>query len=405
MAITLIIVGGTLFVSFLLKYFVSDRFRFPAVTLYVVLGVAGGISLAGVYNGALIEHLTFISKLALGVIAFIIGSELSRDVLAALGRSIMFIAFFEAFIAFGMVTGAVLLFTSYPVYYAVILGAVASATAPAATVAVIRQYRAKGPLTSTIMGVVGVDDAISLIIFVFASGFAAGMMGSGGKTVSTAAIVFKPFLEILLSFGIGGIAGLFYLLILRKIRDDEVVRMAIFAFILLLLGVSEKLEISELLTIMAFGVTLANSDKFTVHRARLNLEGLSPLLLPLFFILAGARLNIALIGPLGLLGLLYTGARMSGKIGGAALGAWLGKAPKIVRKWVGFSLVPQVGVAVALALAVHDKFGGGAYGKNGILMSDIVINLLLFTTVFTEVVGPFLTRLALRKAGEIEEKK
>jgi len=239
MALTLIIVGGTLFISFLLKYFVSDRFRFPAVTLYVILGVLGGISLAGVYNGQLIEHLTFLSKIALGLIAFIIGSELSRDVLASLGRSIMAIAFFEAFIAFGLVTGAVLVFTSYPVYYAVILGAVASATAPAATVAVIRQYKAKGPLTSTIMGVVGVDDAISLIIFVFASGFAAGVMGSGGKEVSTAAIVFKPFFEILLSFGIGGAAGFIYLFILRRIRDDEVVRMAIVAFILLLLGVSE----------------------------------------------------------------------------------------------------------------------------------------------------------------------
>jgi len=156
---------------------------------------------------------------------------------------------------------------------------------------------------------------------------------------------------------------------------------------------------------MAFGVVLANSDKFTVHRARINLEGLSPVLLPLFFILAGARLNITLIGPLGLLGLLYTGARMTGKIGGAALGAWIGKAPALVRRWVGFSLVPQVGVAVALALAVHDKFGSGAFGKEGVLMADIVIDLLLFTTVFTEVVGPFLTRFALRRAGEIEGKR
>jgi Kef-type K+ transport system membrane component KefB len=162
------------------------------------------------------------------------------------------------------------------------------------------------------------------------------------------------------------------------------------------------MEISELLTIMAFAAFLANSDQFVTARTKKNLELLNPVLLPFFFIFAGARLNIQLIGEIGLIGLLYTGARMAGKIGGASLGAVIGKASAMVKKWIGFSLIPQVGVAVALALAVNQQFGKGGYGAEGIQLANIVINILLFTTIITEIVGPILTRAALKNAGEIE---
>lgn len=416
-------VGVILFSAFLMKYYISDRFKIPAVTIYVILGVVVGISFVHLFSLQQLEELDFVSKLALGTIAFIIGSELNREVIASLGRSIISIAFLEALLAFAAVFTAINLLTDWPVYYALILGSVASATAPAATVYVIQQYRARGPLTSTIMGVVGIDDAISLIIFVFASIITGNMLQSvltgdmvwmitrnpvdwpellKGAAVSPVLQVAKPFLSVLFSLGIGAIAGMIYSWLMRRIRDNEIVIMAIVAFLLILLGVSELLGISELLTIMAFGAWLANTNKFITGRTKSNLESLSPLLLPLFFIFAGARLNVQLIGQIGLVGLLYTAARLAGKIGGASLGALLGKAPKTVRKWIGFALVPQVGVAVALALSVNDKFGKGDYGAVGTEMAVLVINILLFTTVFTEIVGPLLTKVALKRAKEID---
>ena len=401
-------VAVALISAFFIKFYICDAYRIPAVSLYVILGVLASVLISQLLEFPLLEkleHLEFISKLALGLIAFIIGSELDKKVILALGKSILYIAFFEAFITFVLVTGSLLFFfPQFPSYYAIILGAVASATAPAATVSVIRQYKARGPLTSTIMGVVGIDDAISLIIYVFASIFASHMLlPSADASQSTLLLILKPFISIALSALVGGGVGYLYVLSLKKIRDNEIILMAVFGFILLLLGISEILHISELLTIMVFGAVLANTNAFVTSRAKQNLENLSPLLLPLFFIFAGARLDVSLIGAIGILGLVYTLTRMVGKVGGAYLGAVLGKATPTVKKLIGFSLIPQVGVAVALALAVDHQFGKhSVYGAPGIALATIVINVLLFTTLITEVIGPLLTRFALKKAGEID---
>jgi len=396
----LLYIGITLLCAFLLRYFISDKFKIPAVTIYIVLGVIFGISLLKVYTPKILDSMEFISKLALGLIAFIIGSELNKKTIQKLGKSILIIALFESFMAFLVVTAVIALTSRYQFYYALILGAVSSATAPAATVYVIQQYKSKGPLTSTIMGVVGIDDAVALIIFVFASVFASSLMI--GTHPSIAMIILKPFAIIICSVAMGTAMGLVYYFLMKKIRDNEIVLMAIFSFILILLGISEILKLSELLTIMAFGFFLTNTSTNLTYRAKLNLENLSPILLPLFFILAGAHLNVGLIKKIGILGLIYTVARMSGKISGASIGALIGKAPKVVRKYIGFSLIPQVGIAVALALSVKNQFGNGSYGQEGIELSNIVINILLFTTVITEIVGPLLTKFVLKKANEIK---
>jgi Kef-type K+ transport system membrane component KefB len=177
--------------------------------------------------------------------------------------------------------------------------------------------------------------------------------------------------------------------------------MSIFAFILMQLGVAELLDVSELLAIMMFGICIVNINGPLTHRTKSIIEGLSPIVLPLFFIFAGAHLNIHLISKIGILGLIYTAARMTGKISGAYLGASIGKARPIVRKLIGFSLIPQVGVAVALALSVSHKFGVPEYGEAGKELTSVVINVLLFTTIITEVVGPLLTKMSLSKAKEI----
>jgi Kef-type K+ transport system membrane component KefB len=396
-----IYVGAVLFLAFLAKMLVADQLHFPAVTLYVVIGVVFGISILKVYSEETLEILGFVSRLGVGLIAFIIGSELNARTLKKLGKSIIAIGVLESTFAFVLVSAAVLLFFPGRWEYALILGAVASATAPAATVYVIRQYKAKGPLASTVMGVVGFDDAAALIIFVFASLFAESMLT--GQGVHVLELVLRPLFTIAKSLGTGALTGLLYYLLLRKMRDPDGLLMAVFAAILLQLGLADFLDLSELLTIMSFAIFLSNTNLMLGHRTRVALEKLSPVLLPLFFILAGARLDVRLITRIGILGLAYTAARMAGKISGATLGALVSRAPKVVRKYIGFSLFPQVGVAVALALAVQNRFAVPEYGTRGQLLADLVINILLFTTLITEVVGPLLTKATLSAAGEIDK--
>ncbi len=177
------------------------------------------------------------------------------------------------------------------------------------------------------------------------------------------------------------------------------------AFLFLLLGVCELLGVSELLSIMAFGMTIVNSSAVLSKKSETVVSSFSPVFLVAFFILGGAHLDVSLITKIGLLGLFYFAARSIGKIGGATLGgALIGRAPKKIRFLIGFSLLPQVGVALALALAINKTFSAPAFGETGQQLASLIINVLLFTTIITEVVGPpLLTRLALRKAGETNE--
>jgi Kef-type K+ transport system membrane component KefB len=396
-----LVVGATLFVGFLVKLFISDRLHFPAVTLYVILGVLAGISALRIYGEQTLQTLGFISRLGVGLIAYIIGSEFDAKTLRSLGKPIIVIGSLESLFAFLLVTAAVLLFYPGKPEYALILGAVSSATAPAATVYVIRQFKAKGPLTSTVMGVVGFDDASALIIFVFASLSAQSILK--GQHVSVVQMILQPLLTIGESLGVGAGLGLLYSWLLRQVRDPDNLLMALFAAIILLLGLADLLKLSDLLTIMTFAVFLVNANPVLGHRSKSSVERLSPILLPLFFILAGAHLDFRLITRIGLLGLAYTAARMAGKISGATLGAVISGAPPVVRRYIGFSLFPQVGVAVAMALTVQNSFATPEYGAVGRNLAQVVINVLLFTTLITEIAGPLMTRATLTAAGEIRK--
>ncbi len=393
LALSLIVIYAT-------KKFV-DRAYLPAVTGYVIVGVLAGASVLNFISKDVIDDFSIVSDIALGIIAFSIGIELNRETLSKLGKSIMFIAFFEGFGAFVVVTTVTYLIDPTALYRAFIFGSIASATAPAATVYVIQQYKARGPLTSTILAVVGIDDAIALTIYVFASLFASSMLSNA--ELSVAKLILTPVIKISLSLLLGGVVGFLYYAIFRKIRHTDELSIGIAASILLVMAVAERFDLSELLSVMTLGAFLANTNPMLANRSHKTVENFSPIFLPLFFMLAGARLDVTLIGKIGILGLIYTAARFAGKIGGASLGAMLGGAPRVVKKYVGFSLLPQVGVAIALSLAVQKKFGSGKYGQAGIEMAGIVINLLLFTTIITEIVGPILTRISLSRAGEINQ--
>jgi len=399
---TLLYLSISLIIAYTTKSIV-EKVHIPAVTGYVIIGVLAGVSLLRFYNNETLNNFAIISDFALSIIAFSIGIELNKRTISKLGKSIIIIAFFESSFTFIIVFITFYLIEPGMLYRALIFGAVASATAPAATVYVIQQYKAKGPLTSTILAVVGIDDAIALIIYVFASLFAETMLL--GRHISIIKLIFTPLIKISLSILLGSVIGICYYLLFKKVRFQDDLTIGIAASILLVMGIAEQFGLSELLAVMTFGSVLVNSDPMLSNRSHKAIENFSPIFLPLFFMFAGGHLNIFLIGKIGLLGLIYTITRFIGKISGATLGAIISKAPKIVKKYIGFSLLPQVGVALALSLAVQKQFGRGDFGVQGVEMSHIIINILLFTTIITEIVGPILTKFSLTKANERDMRK
>lgn len=379
-------VGGKLF----------SRVKIPAVTGWVIMGVLMGCSVAGVFSQEILSRTGIISDLALGFIAFSIGEELTLPNLRRLGKSVAVMVLCEAFGAFFLVTVSTLILTG-KLYQALLLGAISSATAPAATVMVIQEVRAKGDLTTAILSIVAIDDAIALILYAFASSIAK-LFISPGTSFSFLSVFLKPTEEILGALVLGLGIGVVVSFSSRWIRSSVDFFVIVVSGILINIGISNSLGFSELLANMSLGMTIANFSPRHIRRIS-NIWGSSTVILYImFFCLAGAHLNVKVISQIGILGLVYTGMRMVGKFLGASFGAKISGAPRVVQKYVGLSLFPQVGVALALAVVVGRDFG--AYGPEGRYLATLVINLLLFTTVITEIIGPYLTRWSLIKAGE-----
>ncbi len=387
----------------------ARRFNFPTVTAYVIIGALLGGSFLGQHSPFrdtfLLSHDTLlkfqvVSDLALGLVAFSIGAELEWRRLRKLGASILAITLGESLGAFFLVTvavGIVLGSTgNWPM--ALVLGAIASATAPAATVSVLRQYRAKGPLTDTILAVVGIDDAIALIIYQFAATMAHVAYGEvqGGVWL----MILLPLVEVGISLLVGFLCGLAAWWMLMRSRTGDPLLFASVTAIVFTLAVAalindlSTLRCSPLLTVMAMAATLVNRSPMLKNRVEQVIRSFVPLFFAFFFILGGAHLDLLALPAVGLVALVYLVARTGGKVGGAMLGAKVGRADPVVRKYIGYSLIPQVGVAVALAYSVSVDFA--AHPK----LVSLAMNVLLFTTLVTEIIGPLMTRYALLKSGE-----
>jgi len=371
------------------------RFKLPTVTGYIMIGLLLGRSGIDLLTPDFIETVGFISSVALVFIAFSIGSEFRLAEIRELGKSIVVIAVCEAMAAFVLVTLFMRLFVDLPT--ALILGAVSSATAPAATMMVLREYRARGPLTSTLLGVVAVDDAICLMIFAIASSVAKVLIAHDALTISR--LVVAPLTEILFSIVVGVIIGLIVILLTRQVGNDAELLTIVVASSLLITGVTEQFDLSALLSAMAAGVTVTNGMAVVPARRLFTVtEQFTPPIITAFFVIAGSRLDISMIPQIGWMGLVYLLVRMIGKISGATLGGALSKSPLMVRKYLGYGLLSQVGVAVGLAIIVSEMFAGTEIGS-------LVLTILLATTIVTEIVGPLMTKRAIFIAGEAKKEE
>jgi Kef-type K+ transport system membrane component KefB len=374
-----------------------NRFGIPQIVGFIVTGVAFGPSLLNIIPLKLSSELLFISQIALGLIGFDIGSHLKLDELTKIGRSILSILVLEALGAFLLVATGVYLFTR-DINTAIIFGAISTATAPAATVDVLAEYDAKGPLTTSLLAVIGMDDALALLLFSLCSGIVENSL-TNNVSSSLLQILLIPVVEIGGSLLLGIAMSLILDLLLTRIKGQHDGMAISIGIVLLSVGISVTLGMSLILTTMAIGFILINRSPEHGYRIRYTVEQAGPVLYVLFFALIGARFQLSLLPTMGVLGLVYVSMRTIGKYLGARVGGQIGGAEPAVYKNLGLGLLSQAGVAVGLAISTGTRFL--SYGPHGEALGYLIINVITASTFLVQIIGPICVKLAITRAGEI----
>ncbi len=364
--------------------------RLPNVTGYIIFGLIAGPSVLNIIPGDIVDRLSFIPEVALGFIAFSIGSEFKLSYLKKVGKSPIVIAFTESAGAV-LVVDLILIAVGQDVPFSISLGAIAAATAPAATLMVVKQYKAKGPVTDTLLPVVAIDDATALMCFGVSVAIARALESTG--EVSVAQTILSPLLEIGGALLFGSVCGIAFRFLI-KLFTGRGNRLAItYALVFLNIGMANMLGFSPLLACMALGAILANTSN-ECDMIFEQTDRMTPPIFMMFFFLSGAGLDLSVLPSVGLIGLIYIFGRMLGKVLGALFGAKVSHAAPVVQKYLGYTLIPQAGVAIGLAttaMSVVPEHG------------PQIRTIILCGTIIYELTGPVITKLALKKAGEIGE--
>ncbi|MEW6554560.1 MAG: cation:proton antiporter [Actinomycetota bacterium] len=373
------------------------RIKVPMVVGYIIVGILLGKSFLGVFSDDNLDSLVIFTYIGLACIGFDIGGELVIRKLRHLGKAIMWISVLESLVAAVLVTVAIYLYTR-KLYVALVFGALASATAPAATVDVLREYQASGPLTSTVFAVVGIDDAIAVIIYAFAIFFSKMLLTS--SEVHVAEAVLRPSLEIAGSLGLGCAAGLVFLALIRNYTARRGLLVLTWGMIVLTTGLANLLHFSLILANMALGMTIVNLTRWKRDDVFEVMRSTTPPLFVIFFVVVGAQLDAGKLLSLGWIGLLYISFRTLGKQAGASLGGVISRAPANVKRYLGLCLFSQAGVAIGLSIQTMIEFGGGKFGDAGVELGVMAVSVIAATTLFFQLIGPPFTRYAIIKAGE-----
>jgi len=400
MEMNLVLAIGIIIVIGFFGGLVMERLKFPRITGYIVVGILLSPSVLNIISGATIKNLDIFTDIALGIIAFLIGGSLYLEPLRKLGRSIAWITPFQSLGAWLLVT--LLLAFLYPLiltipnatfsqtYFpmALIIGAVSCATAPAATMAVINQYRAKGPFTTTLLAVVALDDAIAVIAFAIALGICQPLV-SGAGGISSYQMFGVPFLQIVQSIGIGAAFAFALIHIARLVKTRALLLVVVFGMIMACIGVTNLLGVSLILANLTAGFIVVN--RVRESGMFLALEEIEEVIFAIFFVLAGLHFDLSVMRIAGILALLIVLGRCLGKYFGTRAGATISHASDEVKKYLGLALLPKAGVTVGLVLLAERVFP--TFGA-------IMMNAVLASVIINELVAPPLARYAIFKAGE-----
>lgn len=409
----------------------------PNVTAYLIVGILLGpylfslfnSKLDGVINKEMVSAFGIIVDLALGFIAFSIGSEFKLSSIKKIGKGVITITIMQSCMAlvavdvFLIITCLIVGNLEANLPLILTLGAIATATAPAATLMVVKQYKARGPVTDILLPVVAFDDAVGLILFSIsfsvAQVLAKQYAGVAGATISIKNILLVPLCEIFLSLAIGAALGFILTLAMRFFKSRANRLICMLAAVILGVGFCElfaekfDMELSSLLTCMMIGAIFCNMEKDAINILD-GVERWTPALFMLFFILSGAELDFSVMGNWTVIGIcaVYLLARSLGKYFGASLGCTMTHTGGTIKKYLGLTLLPQAGVAIGMARSSSSTFRSFATeslkavnesGYNYLAnMASTITAVVLCATLFYELVGPVITKIALTKAGEIQ---
>jgi Kef-type K+ transport system membrane component KefB len=370
--------------------------KITGVVGYIITGIIIGPDVLGIIQLTPVEIETM-TNLALGFVAFIIGGELTISLLRKMGKSIIAIIIGESIGAFTVVfLGVYLLTNNLPL--AILFAAMAPASAPAGTVAVIHEYKAKGKLTNAILAVVGFDDGLAVLIYAFSIAIVGILVSSGTFSVSN--LVMTPLMEIGGALLIGaGIGAIFAVVLKRLIEREEFIAVTLTA-ILVTAGLSLLLEVSLILSCMAMGMMVINVYPKENRPVFDHIKSISLPIYILFFIIAGINLHLGLMLTIGAVGIVYIICRSAGLIGGSYLAALASKADPVIRDNIGLGILSQAGVAIGLALLASQKLESLGMPEVG----TIIVTTIAATTVVFEVIGPLSARIAITRSGEARKR-
>ncbi|MHC4396806.1 MAG: cation:proton antiporter domain-containing protein [Planctomycetota bacterium] len=376
-----------------------QKLRIPQVVGCVIIGVILGGDCLNVITRETIDVIRPFTMLALGFIGFMIGGELRGNIFKKYGKQFFIILFSQGIGAFLLVATGVSalawsitgdLFVS--IAMGLVLGAIASATAPAATVNVLWEYKTRGPLTAAVLAIVALDDALALLLYRGAATGAKALMGAGGETVLNTVVLLLG--EIAGAVLLGFLAGLMLYFLFKFVRADDKILGFTISTLLLVVGISMIPKIDPILPAMTLGITIANLLPRQSKGAFKLVEKFSPPVYISFFVLAGAHMEFSRVDVwVVVMVLVFVLLRVAGKVLGSWLGAKYSAAPEAVRKYIGICLLPQAGVAIGLAILAGQQFNT-ELGKT-------IIMVVMTATFVMEIVGPMLVKMGVKKAGEV----
>ena len=368
---------------------IARKLNMPNVTGYIVMGLLLGPSFLNLVTPEAAPIISFVNEFALGIIAFAIGGEFFLGDLKKLGKDIFVITIMEVIGVLIIVFCAMRFLLGQSFVFSIIIASMSAATAPAGTVMVIRQYRAYGPLTKTILPVAALDDVLGIMAFGIAMSLA--KLSIGTESVSLFHMILDPAKEIFFSIALGAIIGLIFTIIIKRLKSKDDMLSFIILTILASTGAANYLGLSPLLSNMMVGATLVNLHN-RASRVFEVINDFAPPINLLFFTFAGASLDLSVLASIGGLGVVYAFSRAIGKISGATLGAKMVGSEKTITRWLGLALLPQGGISIGLSMIVARELP---------MYASEIITVILFSVLVFEISGPILAKISITKAGEV----
>lgn len=371
---------------------ITKKLRLPNVTGYILSGVLIGPYVLDLIPGEIVEHMEFVTDVALAFIAFGVGRYFKLSTLRASGSKIVILTLFESLAAAVLVTASMALIFHLPMPFCLLLGAIGSATAPASTIMTIRQYQAKGEFVNTILQVVALDDAVALIAFSVCAAVVSAMEDSS-KALDFGVVILPVILNAVTVIAGGALGYVLHRLIDNERRSSDHRLILTTAILLFITGFCTCFDISPLLSCMALGAVYTNvSDN---DRVFTQVNSFTPPILLMFFVLSGMRLNLPSLATAGVIGIFYFFIRILGKYTGTYAGARICGYSANIRNYLGLALIPQAGVSIGLAVLGQRLLSP----ETGLMLSTIILS----SGVLYEMVGPACAKASLFLSHSIEK--